>query len=328
MHAWQFMHPPLQPHARGWLPVGDGHEIRWEVSGNPRGQPALFLHGGPGAGCKGDDRRWLAPAHYRIVLFDQRGAGGSRAADPLHRNTTADLVSDIERLREHLAVEDWLLFGGSWGATLALAYAQQHPRRVRAMVLRGVFLATASERRWLFSADGAAARHPQAAGPFLHCARTNGSVLDAYARLLEDGSGQARLAAARAWLRWEQDLMRMETGAAPAPSLPRNAHDDAGALAAARIGVHYARCAYFLEEGQLLRKAAVLRDIPGVIVQGARDLVTPPAAALALHAAWPASRLVPLAGAGHASTDPAMAAELIAATDAFARGGVAAHALT
>lgn len=292
MHAWQFMHPPLQCHAEGWLAVGDGHEIHWEVSGHPRGQPALVLHGGPGAGCKADDRRWFDPAHYRIVLVDQRGTGRSRPRGTLLHNTTEHLLRDIEALRAHLEVEDWLLFGGSWGATLALAYAQRHPSRVRAMVLRGVFLAAARERDWLYG-DGVLAAYEQ--------------------RLLDDG--EDAVAAAHTWLDWEQELMTLEAW------IPDRGRDDAllddHALAAARIGVHYARSSWFLEEGQLLRDATVLREIPAIIVQGERDLVTPPQAALSLHAAWPDSRIVLLPDSGHASSDPAMARELIAATDHF-----------
>jgi proline iminopeptidase len=306
MHAWQSMHPPVQCHDEGWLAVGNGHAIHWEVSGNPLGAPALFLHGGPGAGCKADDRRWFDPAHYRIVLFDQRGAGRSRPRGALQHNTTQHLVDDIEALREALGIQDWLLFGGSWGATLALAYAQQHPSRVRAMVLRGVFLATARERDWLFGDGGAAAQFPDAARAFLAV-----GALQDYDRRLAQGD----VTAARAWLDWEQELMRRESW------IPHQVRDDGvpddHALASARIGVHYARSSWFLQEGQLLRDAPALRPISAVIVQGQRDLVTPPQAALSLHAAWPDAKLVLLPDAGHASSDPAMAGELVAATDRF-----------
>lgn len=295
-HAWQAMYPPLQPHAQGWLAVGDGHEIYWEQSGNPLGQPALFLHGGPGAGCKADDRRWFDPRHYRIVLFDQRGAGRSRPSGRLAANTTDHLVRDIEDLRLHLRVERWLLFGGSWGATLALAYAQAHPQRVSALVLRGVFTATQTERSALYRAHQA-------------------ELLDRLELQLHSGDEAAEQAAAQEWQGWEQSLMDHEwphaTFAAPPSSR------DVADLAAARIGVHYARHAFFLHEAQLLTQAEQLRDLPGVIVQGALDRVTPPAAAQALHRAWPGSRLQAVARAGHASIHPQMAQALTAATDSF-----------
>jgi proline iminopeptidase len=317
-HAWQVLYPPLQSHDSGWLEVGEGHAIHWETSGHPGGQPALFLHGGPGAGSTPEDRRWFDPQRYRIVQFDQRGCGRSLADDALHANTTAHLVADIEALRLHLGIEKkWLLFGGSWGATLALAYAQQHPQRVRALVLRGVFTARARERRWLYGDQGAALCHPAAwqrlregAG-----AAPGEEVVGAMHARLHGPDVPARLRAAHAWWRWEQDLMEAETTRAlpqPAPC------DDAVALSAARIGVHYERQHYFMPEGQLLLQAETLRDIPGLIVQGTRDLVTPPAAAQGLHRAWPRAVWRSVAAAGHASSHPGMARELIAATDYFA----------
>jgi proline iminopeptidase len=316
-HAWQAQYPPLQCHDSGWLDVGEGHAVHWETSGHPGGQPALFIHGGPGAGSTPADRRWFDPQRYRIVLFDQRGCGQSRAEDPLHANTTAHLVADIEALRQHLGIEKWLLFGGSWGATLALAYAQQHPQRVRALVLRGVFTARARERRWLYGDQGAALCHPAAwqrlregAG-----AATGDEVLAALHMRLHADDAPASLRAAHAWWRWEQDLMDAETTRPPPPATPC---DDAVALGAARIGVHYARHDYFMPEGQLLLQADEMRDIPGLIVQGTRDLVTPPAAAQALHRAWPRALWRSVAAAGHASSHPAMARELISATDYFA----------
>ena len=315
-HAWQSMYPPLQSHAQGWLDVGEGHEVYWEECGNPLGQPALFVHGGPGAGCTPDDRRWFDPQRWRIVLFDQRGAGRSRPLGHLAANTTGHLVADMESLRHHLRIERWLLFGGSWGATLALAYAQQHPGRVLALVLRGVFTATAQELRWLVTAAGAAVLH-RAAWQRLNAALATPSdadLLGALAARLHCGDPAIEHTAAQAWLQWEQDLMDLEAGM-PQAAACRTA--DAAALAMARIGVHFARHAYFLEEGQLLAQAARLHGVPGLIVQGQRDLVTPPSAALALHRAWRGSRLQRTADAGHPSTHPALAAQLIQATDHF-----------
>jgi proline iminopeptidase len=302
-HAWQSMYPPLQSHAQGWLAVGDGHEVFWEQCGNPLGEPALFVHGGPGAGCNADDRRWFDPRHYRIVLFDQRGAGRSRPAGRLVANTTEHLLRDIEALREQLGVERWLLFGGSWGATLALAYAQAHPRRVSGLVLRGVFTATAAECRSLYGARQAA-------------------FLAQLAQRLHSGDAATEQIAAQVWRRREQALMAHELppGAVAAPDVPRDRTSD---LAVARVGVHFARRAFHLREAQLLEDATRLRGVPGVIVQGSRDRVTPPIAALALHHAWPDSRLQLIADGGHASRHPQMAQALVAATDSFVGPAVA-----
>jgi proline iminopeptidase len=319
-HAWQWIYPPLQCHAQGWLEVGDGHEIYWEVCGNPMGTPALFVHGGPGAGCAPEDRRWFDPRHYRIVLFDQRGTGRSRPLGELRANTTEHLLRDIETLRRHLQIEDWLLFGGSWGATLSLAYAQRHPVRVRGLVLRGVFTGSAAERQWLYSPRGAALVYPAAWQRFTAtlAASRRAEPLEALAECLHGGDEAIEHATAQAWLQWEQDLMDLErVDAPPHPAAAHPAPRGAAALAAARIGVHFARHAFFLREGELLRNAARLAEVPGVIIQGQRDQVTPAATSEALHRAWPRSRLVRASSAGHASTHGEMARRLIAATDRF-----------
>lgn len=317
-HAWQSMYPPLTSHAHGWLDVGDGHQVYWEECGNPLGLPALFVHGGPGAGCTPDDRRWFDPRRYRIVLFDQRGAGRSRPRGRLVANRTEQLLRDMETLRRHLHIERWLLFGGSWGATLALAYAQRHAERVQALVLRGVFTATACEQHWLYTAQGVAALHPAAWQRITATitASQNTELLPALAAQLHCGDAAIEQGAARAWLQWEQDLIDLETPDRQA-SARQQLRDDGAALAMARIGVHFARHAFFLDEAQLLVYAARLHTVPGVIVQGGCDLVTPPAAALALHLAWPGSQLLRVEAAGHASSHPAMAQQLIAATDHF-----------
>ncbi len=312
-HPWQVVYPPLQAHGRGWLDVGDGHAIYWEECGHPLGRPALVVHGGPGAGCSEDDRRWFDPRRWRIVLFDQRGAGRSRPLGGLAANDTAHLLDDIEALRRHLRIDRWLLFGGSWGSTLALAYAQRQPQRLQALILRGVFTASERERQWLYSPSGAAKTRPAAWQRFVAASSTvpgTESVLDAYAAQLRYGDDDTAHAAARAWAGWEQALMDAEPG-----SDHRHA---ASMLAMARIGVHYARHDFHLDGVDLLAGAASLHAVPGVIIQGLDDLVTPPAAALALHHAWPGSQLECIEGAGHASSEPRIAQALVAATDHFA----------
>ncbi len=293
-HAWQCIYPALACHAHGWLEVGDGHQVYWEECGNPSGQPALFVHGGPGAGCTPEDRRWFDPQRYRIVLFDQRGAGRSRPLGELNANTTAHLLHDMQALRRHLHIERWLLFGGSWGATLALAYAQLQREDVHALVLRGVFTATRAEQRALYGTKRQA-------------------MLQTLSLDLDAGDATQARQAAQRWWRWEQDLMDSEDGSAPAMPPPEEA-----LMAMARIGVHYALNDYFLDERQLLDHATRLGQLPGIIVQGRRDLVTPAAAALALHQAWPQSQLRLLPHAGHASSHPDMAQHLIHATDTLA----------
>jgi proline iminopeptidase len=324
-HAWQWMYPPVQCHAQGWLAVGDGHELYWETCGNSMGVPALFVHGGPGVGCTPDDRRWFDPRHYRIVLFDQRGTGRSRPCGELRANTTSHLVADIEALRRHLRIDRWLLFGGSWGATLSLAYAQRHPEHVRALVLRGVFTASAHERRWLYSPHGAALAYPAAWRRLTATIAPQGRVdpLQALAERLQSNEPTIGQATAQAWLQWEQELMDLEVSDplqelhAKAPQ--RRSLSGAQALAAARIGVHFARHEFFLHEGELLERAGRMSEIPGIIVQGQRDSVTPIAAAEALQPAWPGSRLIRVPGAGHASTHGEMARRLIEATDHFSK---------
>ena len=318
-HAWQVLHPPVQAWDSGWLDVGDGHCIWWEQCGHPGAPTALFVHGGPAAGCTAQDRRWFNPQHWRTVLYDQRGCGRSRPLGSLRANHTAAHVADIERLRQHLGVERWLLFGGSWGSTLALAYALAHPQRVSALVLRGVFLGTQAETEWLYGCQGAARRHPaawarlcRAAGVGENVAST--ALLHAFGQRLQ-ADDAAAVAAARAWLRWESDLMDAET---TAPSCAVSLPDDQTVLTAARISLHHACAGWFLAEGPLLHRLALAKGIPCHIVQGSRDLVTPPGAARALHAAWPGSVLTEVATAGHASSHPALARQLINAVAAFA----------
>ena len=323
-HPWQWQYPPLACHSHGWLEVGDGHAIHWEECGNPLGLPALFLHGGPGAGCTAQDRRWFDPSRYRIVLFDQRGCGRSRPLGRLEANTADALLADIETLRRHLRIDRWLLFGGSWGATLALAYAERLPERVHALVLRGVYAATAGERRWLYAPGGVAQLQPQDWQCFVDPIppHARGNLLAAYQQQLDSDDPRIRATATRAWLAWELSLMAHESPGCPAAISPDP--PDAAAHAMARIGVHYARHAGLLARGSLWSNAGRLAGVPGVIEQGGLDRVTPPATALALHRAWPGSRLQWVARGGHASSHPEIARALVEATDAFALPGGAA----
>ncbi|MQY02212.1 prolyl aminopeptidase [Actinomadura macrotermitis] len=310
-------YPPIEPYASGMLAVGGRDEIYWEVCGNPAGKPAVFVHGGPGAGSSPAHRRVFDPAAYRIVLFDQRNCGRSvpHAADPgtdLSANTTANLVADMERLREHLGIERWLVFGGSWGSTLSLAYAQTHPERVTELVLRGVYMVLPADEPWCFAEGGVSRLFPDAWEEFraLIPEDERGDYMAAYARRLADPNPAVHVPAAVAWTRWED-----ATGAL----LPRPAEEEdvRDLVAVARLENRYFGNGCFLEEGQLLRYASRLHGIPGVIVQGRYDLLTPPDGAWALHKAWPGSELQIVADAGHAFDEPGTLQRLLAATDRF-----------
>jgi len=314
------LYGPTEPYDCGYLAVGGGHSIYWEACGNPAGQPALFLHGGPGGGCSGDNRRLFDPQHYRIVLFDQRGCGRSRPLGALENNTTPLLVADIEALRRRLDVEQWLVLGGSWGATLALAYAEAYPHRVAAMILRGVFTARSSELRWLYR-EGASLLFPEAWEAFASFIpeAERGDLLRAYHARLTCGSAALELQAAQAWCAWEHEVMTLLPQAAP-PT-----RDDAALRALARLETHYFVHDAFLGEGELLAGAGALRGIPGIIVQGRYDVVTPPVTAWQLHRAWPQARLQIVPDAGHASSEPPIQRALVAATDHFAEQSRAAR---
>ena len=304
------LYPPIEPYASGRLAVGSGHVLYWEMCGNPRGLPVLFLHGGPGGGCSPHDRRYFDPSRYRIVLFDQRGCGRSTPAGALASNTTAHLINDIEALREELNIDRWLLFGGSWGATLALAYAEQHPQRLSAMVLRGVFTARQCELDWLYR-RGASQIFPEAWARFAAFIpdgeRTD--LIRAYHARLTSGDTVIEAAAAHAWCLWEDTIATLLTSP---PSF-----NEAELRSLARIEAHYFLHQAFLEEGQLITNAPRLRSIPGIIVQGRYDTVTPPDTAWSLHQMWPGSTLRIVPDAGHASSEPGIRRELIAATDAL-----------
>ena len=313
------LYPQIDPHASGTLDVGDGHRIYWEVSGNPNGKPAVFLHGGPGSGTYPLQRRMFDPDAYRIVLFDQRGCGRSRphVSDgdaALADNTTWHLVADLERLRSHLGIDRWQLFGGSWGATLAIAYAETHPERVSEIVLRGVFLLRQAELDWMYG-GGAGALFPEAWHEFATAAPVGerDNLLAAYHRMVHDPDPAVRERAAFAWSVWEGAAVSLE----PNPQLTAQYAAPGFAVPFAKIALHYFVNAGWLDPDQLIRDAGKLDGIPGRIIQGRYDAVTPPATAWALHQAWPDSELQLLPRAGHAVTDAGILDGLIKATDEF-----------
>ncbi len=302
------LYPPLEPLHSGWLDGDAGHRVYFEVSGNAQGVPVLFLHGGPGSSSNPGQRRFFDPSFYRIVLFDQRGCGRSTPGGETGGNTTADLLDDIERLRVHLGVERWLLFGGSWGSTLALAYAQTYPERVRGLVLRGVFLASDAEVAWyleglrcfLPEAWEALARgvpQPDRAGliAWYHAAVARGD-----------------LAAAQRWTAYEGAAMAVGEAAASA-----SAPETSGVLARVRVQLHYLSRGCFLAPGALLAGVPRIAHLPLMVVQGRRDLVCPPATAYTLAQSWPGARLRMVEDAGHSALHPALRAALVRATEEF-----------
>ncbi|WP_054813410.1 prolyl aminopeptidase [Nocardia arizonensis] len=315
------LYPPVDPYDSGMLDVGDGQSLYWEVSGNPHGKPVVFLHGGPGGGTAPFHRRFFDPNAYRIVLFDQRGCGRStpHLADgaDLATNTTWHLVADIEALRTHLGVERWQVFGGSWGSTLALSYAQTHPDRVAELVLRGIFLLRRKEIDWYY--NGAAGYvYPEEWEKFLApvpLAERGEDLVEVYHRLLHSPDPEVATAAAVAWSSWEGATSSL----LPQPDRVAETAQPRFALAFARIENHYFRHGGFLDEGQLLRDIDTISHIPGVIVQGRHDIVCPAVSAWDLHRSWPGSTLHVVDDAGHAADEPGITHHLVAATDHFAK---------
>lgn len=307
------LYPPFEPFRAGIMEAGDGHRLYYEVSGNPRGPAVLFLHGGPGAGTQPHYRRFFDPSYWQVVLFDQRGCGRSVPQASVAANTTAHLLEDIERLRLHLGVADWLLFGGSWGSTLALAYAQAYPGRVRGFVLRGIFLFRPHEMAWFLSGMGVF--FPDAADAFLAhlTAAERGDVLGAYHRRLNHLDASVHLAAARAWCAYEEACARL------IPTGPTGMGEPAAMLAMARIECHYMVHGGFLAR-PLLDGMEAIAHLPAIIVQGRYDIICPPATAFDLHRAWPGSRLEMIADAGHSSMEPGIRSALVAAVDGFKTG--------
>ncbi len=310
------LYPAFEPYETGMLDVGDGHRLYWELSGNPAGKPVVFLHGGPGGGSSPDHRRQFNPEKYKILVFDQRGCGQSTPFASLEHNTTWDLVDDIEKLRIAVAkVEKWQAFGGSWGSTLALAYAQTHPERVTELVLRGIFLFQQYELDWLYKEGGASAIYPDKWDEFVAPipAGERGDLLTAYRDRLTSDDDAVQLEAAKAFSAWEANTVTV---------LP-NAHvmeeftEPQKAISIARIENHYMINKGWLEEGQLLAGAAKLTGIPGVVVQGRHDTCTPPRAAWQLKQAWPEVELNIVPDGGHLYSEPGILDGLVRATDRF-----------
>ena len=308
--------PPIEPYNHGWLSVGDGHEIYYEESGNPTGKPCLFVHGGPGGGASPAARQFFDPDKYRIVLFDQRGCGRSKPHASIEANTTWHLIDDIELIRETLGIDHWLVFGGSWGSTLSLAYAQSHPERVTELVLRGIFLLRAQELQWFYQ-HGASELYPDAwqhyLAPIPDAERHD--LISAFHSRLTSEDPEVRLSAARAWSVWEAStsfLIQNEDFMA-------QLDEPEAALAMARIECHYfVNGGFFESPNQILEAVDRIRHIPCVIVQGRYDVVCPPTTAWDLHEAWPEADFKLIANAGHSAFDPANAAALIEATNRFA----------
>lgn len=310
-------YPSIEPFDTGRLKVSPIHELYYEQTGNPNGQPAVFLHGGPGAGLIPDYRRFFDPETYRVVLFEQRGCGRSTPHASLEDNTTWHLVDDIEKLREHLGIDRWLVFGGSWGSTLSLAYAQMHPDRVTALVLRGIFLCREKELRWFYQAgEGASAIFPDLWEDYVNVIppAERGDMLTAYHRRLMSDDEKVRLEAAKAWSVWEGSILKL----IPDQDVIRNSGEDQFALAVARIEAHYfVNKAFFDSDNYLIENVGKIRHIPSVIVQGRYDIVCPMMSAWELHRAWPEADMQIVPDAGHASTEPGIIDQLVTATDRF-----------
>ncbi len=308
--------PEIGPYETGYLPLSAGHVMYWEQVGNPRGMPVLFLHGGPGAGAGAVHRRFFDPTFWRLVIFDQRGAGRSRPLGSLLANTTADLVDDIETLRRHLDIPRWLLFGGSWGSTLALAYSQAVPERVAGCVLRGVFLGRPAEVDWFL--HGLAAVFPDAHAAFASYLPEDerGDLLGGYLRRLTDPDPGVHLPAARAWSVYEGSCSTL----LPSPETVNSFAQDRSALGLARIEAHYFAHGLFLPPEGLLAHMHRLAAIPAEIVQGRYDMICPPRTAFELASDWPQARLSIVPDAGHSALEPGVRRALVAAVERFRSG--------
>ncbi|MGE9745772.1 prolyl aminopeptidase [Bdellovibrio bacteriovorus] len=308
-------YPDLEPFNKGMLKVSDIHTLYWEECGNPQGKPVVFLHGGPGGGVHPDHRRFFDPKAYRIILFDQRGSGQSLPCAELRENSTWDLVKDTETIREMLKIDKWVVFGGSWGSTLALAYAITHPERVKALVLRGIFLCRPSEIQWFYQ-EGASHIFPDVWDEYLKPIPENErhDLVAAYYKRLTHENADVRLEAAKAWSKWEAATSRLIVD----PKAVDEFDDPEYALSFARIECHYfTNNAFFKTNNWLLENVDKIRHIPGAIVQGRYDVVCPAKSAWELHKAWPEAKFTIIPDSGHAAAEPGTRSALIEATDSF-----------
>jgi proline iminopeptidase len=317
METLRTLYDPIEPYDSGHLQVSPVHQLYYELCGNPDGKPVVFLHGGPGAGLVTDHRRFFDPQAYRIILFEQRGAGRSIPHASLDDNTTWHLVEDIERVREHFGVEQWLVFGGSWGSTLALAYTETHPERVTGLVLRGIFLCREREIRWFYEdSHGASSIFPETWEQFVQLIpeAERGDMIRAYYRRLTSDDESVRVEAARAWSLWEASALKL----IPDQEVIDEFTEPEMAIALARIECHYFinKC-FFESDNYLVENVDRIRHIPAVIVHGRYDIVCPFMNAWELHKAWPEASLEVIADAGHAATEPGIADALVRATDRF-----------
>ena len=306
--------PPVEPYDTGFLKKGK-HEIYYEQCGNPKGKPAIFLHGGPGGGCGSLSRRFFNPKKYRIILFDQRGCGRSKPHTCLEDNTTWHLIEDIESIREMLDIKKWLVFGGSWGSTLAIAYAQKHPKNVSQLVLRGIFMLRQKELQWFYQ-YGASEMYPEAWQGFLKEIPENERdyLIEAYRKIFYGDDEEKKLSAAKAWSKWEASCSFINYN----PNAVKDSLNAEFALAFALIENHYFVNKGFLDnENQLLENVDIIRNIPAVIIQGRYDVVCPPTTAYELHSKWPESELVIAPFSGHSAFEKEITHELIKATNKF-----------
>lgn len=309
------LYPAIEPYRQEMLQVSDLHQIYFEEVGNPQGQPAVFLHGGPGGGCIPVYRQYFDPERWRLILFDQRGCGRSTPHAELRENTTWDLVADIEKLRQHLSIDQWVVFGGSWGSTLALAYSQTHPECCCGLILRGIFLLRQQELHWFYQ-QGASYLFADAWESYLQPIppQERSNLIPAYYQRLTSPNPQIRQQAARAWSIWEASTSKL----LPDPTLMAEFGQDQFAEAFARIECHYFVNRGFLDsDAQLLENVDRIRQIPGVIVQGRYDVVCPMVSAWELHQAWPEAEFILVPDAGHSMTEPGICSALIEATDRF-----------
>lgn len=315
MESLRNFYPEIEPFKTELLKVSDIHTIYVEQCGNPNGRPVIFLHGGPGGGLHSDYRRYFDPNHYRIVLFDQRGAGRSTPAAELRENSTWDLVSDIEKIRTYLGIKNWIVFGGSWGSTLALAYAETHPDKVKGLILRGIFLCRPSEIKWFYQ-FGASEIFPDVWESYSGFIPENerGDFVKAYYKRLTDPNADTRLAAAKIWSKWEAATSRLIVDLNAIDAFD----DPTFALQFARIECHYfTNNAFFKTDNYLIENVAKIRQIPTVIVQGRYDVVCPARSAWDLHRAFPESELHIIPDSGHAASEPGTRSKLIECTDKF-----------